>query len=79
MDLTLIQKEEVCGICYKLFRATFFHNYYVIIAQTKKEFFCESFSANKDDAKQLFSEIAQSATEPFTISDILSDYTKQKA
>lgn len=79
MDITFIKKEEVCGICYKLFRATFFHNYYVIIAQTKKDFFCGSFSASKDNANQLFSEIAQSATDPFTIGDILSDYAKQNS
>lgn len=78
MDLTLIKKVEVMGIGYKLFRATFYKGYFVIIAQTKKDFFCGSFASSKSEAERFFTEICESATEPYCLADIISDFEKQK-
>ena len=79
MDLTLINKVENGEFCYKLFRSTFYKGYYVIIAQTKKEFYCGSFVSSKDGAEKLFLDICETATEPYCIADILSDFQKQMA
>ena len=78
MDFTLLQKIENCGICYKFMKATFYYGYYAIIAQTKKEFYCSSFASNREDAQALFCEIAESATEPYCIADIIRDFEKQR-
>ncbi len=79
MDLTLIEKSEADGICYKLFRATFYKGYFVIIVQSKRDFYCGSFSATLDEAHELFNEISTSFTEPYCVRDILCDFEKQKA
>ena len=77
MDFTLVERIEVFGMRYKLLRSNFCRGYFLIIIQSKNDFYCESFSSNKDDALDLFYEIASSATEPYTLHDILSDYTKK--
>lgn len=78
MDFTLLRKTEADGICYKLLRTNFYRGYYVIIAQSKNDFYCGSFKASKAEALKLFDEISESVTEPFSLADILSDYTRQK-
>ncbi len=78
MDFTLIEKREVNGICYKLLKTNFFRNYYIIIAQDKRSFYCGSICAIKEEAHKLFSEIVDSNTEIYCIADILSDFSKQK-
>ena len=78
MDFSLIEKREVGEICYKLLKANFYRNYYVIIAQDKKEFYCGSINANVDEAKSLFEEIVLSHTNIYCIADILCDFNKQK-
>ncbi|MGM9632676.1 MAG: hypothetical protein ACI3XL_06270 [Eubacteriales bacterium] len=77
MDFELIEKKEVRGICYKLLRTNFYRNYFVIIAQTRSDFYCSSFYAPRERAEVLFDEIADSATEPYTIADILQDFAKE--
>lgn len=78
MDFTLMEKREENGICYKLLKTNFYRNYYVIIAQDKREFSCGSICASKEEALELFCEIANSNTDIYCISDILSDFSKQK-
>lgn len=78
MDFSLIEKCEVGGACYKLLRANFYRNYYVIIAQNKREFYCGSICANIEEASLLFNQIAESNTDIYCVADILSDFTKQK-
>lgn len=78
MDFTLIEKIEVGGICYKLLRTNFYRNYYVIIAQGKREFYCGSIYAKGDEAHAIFEEIANSCTDIYTIRDILRDFDRQK-
>ena len=76
MDLTLIKKINCGEICYKLSRATFYKGYYVIIAQTRKDFYCGSFKSSKENAEKLFDEICETLTEPYCLCDILSDFEK---
>ena len=78
MDFSLIEKKENGGICYKLLKTNFYRNYYVIIAQDKKEFYCGSFCAAREEAYEIFSEIAESNTDIVCIADILCDFAKQK-
>ena len=78
MDFTLIEKRELAGICYKLLKTNFYRNYYVIIAQNKREFYCGSIQAEREDAYELFLQIAQSNTDIYCVTDILSDFAKQK-
>lgn len=77
MDLTLLQKAERGGICYKLFKANFHYDHYVILAQTKDDFYCGSFSSTADRAREIFFEISESETDVFCIADILSDLEKE--
>lgn len=77
MDLTLIKKVEIDGICYKLLRVIFYKGYFAIIVQNKREFCCTSFSATLSQAEELFDEISASTTEPYCIRDIISDFEKQ--
>ncbi len=77
MDFELVEKREAEGICYKLLRTNFYHNYFVLIAQTKKEFYCSSFYASRERAEELFDEISCSLTEPYTIADILQDFARE--
>lgn len=79
MDFSLIDKRENAGICYKLLKTNFYRNYYVIIAQNKRDFYCGSICASVEEATLLFNEIAESGTNIYTIADILSDFSKQKA
>ena len=79
MDFTLIRKIETDDACYKLLRTNFYRGYYVIIAQSKDDFYCGSLRASKTEAERLFAEIYQSATEPYSLADILNDFAKQKA
>ncbi len=79
MDFTQIKKMEISGVCYKLLKANFYRNYYVIIAQDKREFYCGSICASIEEASELFDEIALGNTNIYCISDILSDFNKQKA
>lgn len=78
MDLTLLKKKENGEICYKLFKANFHYDCYVMLAETKNEFYCGSFKSSAEQAKQLLNEIAESETEVYCISDILTDFQKQK-
>ena len=78
MDFSLIEKREMGGVCYKLLKAVFYRNYYVIIAQDKKDFYCSSIKADREEAYVLFDEIATSNTNIYCISDILCDFAKQK-
>lgn len=78
MDMTLLEKNERGGICYKLFKANFHYDCYVILAQDSNEFYCGSFNGTFDEASTLFSEICESVTDVFCIADILSDLQKQK-
>ena len=78
MDFTLIEKREVGDICYKLLRTNFYRDHYVIIAQDKREFYCGSIKASRSEAISLFNEIANSHTDIYSISDILTDYQRQK-
>lgn len=78
MDFTLIEKHERNGICYKLLKTNFYRNYYIIIAQNKRSFYCGSICAMKEQAHELFEEIVYSNTEIYCIADILSDFSKQK-
>ena len=77
MDFTLVERTEVDGICYKLLKANFYRNHYVIIVQNKSDFCCGSIQAAKCEVHKLFREIAVSKTEPHTLSDILNDLQKQ--
>lgn len=77
MDFTLIEKREECGICYKLLRANFYRNYYVIIAQDKREFYCGSICATRSEAEEIFENIVKSHTEIYCLADILNDFQKQ--
>lgn len=79
MDFTLIDKIENEGVCYKLLKTNFYRNYYVIIAQNKREFYCGSICGGRNDAEELFYQIAQSNTDIYCIADILDDFAKQKA
>lgn len=78
MDLTLIEQREQGEHCYKLMRATFYRSHYVIIAQSKREFSCASFTASHNEALQLFRNVAESETEPYTLPDIVSDAQKSE-
>ena len=78
MDFTVIEKCEMGSTCYKLLKANFYRNYYIIIAQDKREFYCGSLYANREEAISLFNEIAQSNTDIYCVADILSDFAKQK-
>ena len=77
MDFTIVKKMQVGGHVYKLLRANFYRNHYLIIAQSKREFACGSVCASIDAAEELFSQIAQSETEPYTLMDILRDFEMQ--
>ena len=79
MDFTFIEKIESEGICYKLLKANFYRNYYVIIAQDKTDFACGSIFANLKEARTFLSRIANSNTDIYCLMDILSDFAKQKA
>ncbi len=80
MDFTLIQKIEVHGMRYKLLRSNFCRGYYVIIIESKDDFCCESFASNdKENALDLFYEIAASATEPCSLRGIIMDNEKNLA
>ena len=78
MDFTLIEKCEVGDICYKLLKANFYRNYYVIIAQDKRNFSCGSICATREEADEFFYEIAGTNTDIYSLMDILSDFAKQK-
>lgn len=78
MDFTVIKKFEIDGVCYKLLKTNFYRNYYVIIAQDRREFYCGSIYAKRDEAELLFDEISQSGTNIYCVADILSDFSKQK-
>ena len=78
MDFTLIKRTEQDDICYKLLRANFYRDYFVIIVQNKNDFYCGSFRCNKLGAEELFEEIVKSNTEPHTLHDILHDFQAQK-
>ena len=78
MDFTLIEKIEKNGICYKLLKTNFYRNYYVIIAQDKREFYCGSICAGKKEACELFEEIANSCTDIYCVRDILCEFDRQK-
>ena len=78
MDFTLIERTEVGDICYKLLKTNFYRNYFVIVAQTKKDFYCGSFCSSLDAARKIFFEIADSRTDPYCIADILRDFEMQK-
>ena len=78
MDFTLIERTEVGDICYKLLKTNFYRNYFVIVAPTKKDFYCGSFSSSPEEARELFFEIADSHTDPYCIADILHDFKIQK-
>ena len=78
MDFTLIEKIDGERLCYKLLKANFYRDYYVIIAQDKNDFACGSFSATREGALFFFKELAESETEPHTLNDILGDYQKQR-
>lgn len=77
MDFTLVERIEIYGMRYKLLRSNFCRGYYVIIIQSKNEFSCESFASTKEDALDLYYEIAASATDPNSLRDIICDYEKQ--
>ena len=78
MDFTLIKRTCENEFCYKLLKSNFYRNHYVIIAQSKTDFSCGSIKAKKETAIALFDEIAQGLTEPHTLSDILSDFNKER-
>ena len=78
MDFTLISKKENRGICYKLLKANFYRNYYVIIAQSRDDFSCGSFHRPFDEAIVVFDEICDSSTEPYTLMGILQDIDNQR-
>ena len=78
MDFSLIEKRDEDGICYKLLKAVFYRDYYVIIAQDKKNFYCGSIHATRTDAYELFSEIASTSTDVNCVADILIDFNKEK-
>ena len=77
MDFSLVLKREDSGRCYKLLRSNFYRGYFVIIAQDKSDFACGSFRGSVDYAIEIFSEIAQSMTDPSTLSCILYDLERQ--
>ena len=76
MDFSLIEKMENDGACYKLLKANFYRDHYVIIVQTKNDFCCGSIRCPRSEILGLFQEIAQSNTDPNTLCDILSDCQK---
>lgn len=78
MDFNLVKKVELCGICYKLLKANFYRDYYVIIVQTRHDFYCGSFKASRSGALEFFDEVSKSRTEPYVLSDILRDIERQK-
>ena len=78
MDFTIVNKIEREMFCYKLLRANFYRDHYVIIAQSKSDFACGSFCATRESALFFFRELAESDTEPHTLNDILCDYQKQR-
>ena len=78
MDFTLIEKREENGICYKLLKAIFYRDYYVIVAQDKRDFCCGSIKGTREEASKFFGEIADSRTDIYCIADILNDFSKQK-
>lgn len=79
MDLTLIEQEEHGAYCYKLLRATFYRDHYVIIAQGKRDFACASFCSKQARALEFFRTVAETETEPYTLSDIVSDLQKSES
>ena len=78
MDFSLIEKREEDGVCYKLLKTMFYRDYFVIIAQDKKNFYCGSVHATFEEAYELFSEIASTNTDVGCIADILLDFSKEK-
>lgn len=78
MDFTLIERIDNVGICYKLLKTNFYRNCFVIIAQSKTDFYCASIKTDRTSAKELFESVAESATEPYTLCDILRDFEMQK-
>lgn len=79
MDFTLIEKIDADGVCYKLLKANFYRNHFLIIAQNKDDFYCGSIRMARCEVLELFKEITESKTEPHTLCDILSDCQKQRA
>ena len=78
MDFNLIERIDGERFCYKLLKATFYRDYYVVIAQNKHDFACGSFCSTREDALFFFREIAKSETDPFTLNDIIGDYQKER-
>ena len=78
MDFALIERIDNGEICYKLLKTNFYRNCFVIIAQSKTDFYCGSIKADRKSARALFENIAESATEPHTLCDILRDFELQK-
>lgn len=78
MDFNLVKRTELDGVCYKLLKANFYRDYYVIIVQTKRDFYCGSFKATREGALDFFEEIYKSRTEPYVLADILRDIERQK-
>lgn len=79
MDFDFIEKRQVNGISYKLYRATFCRGYFVISAQSKNEFSCGSICSSAEGAKHLLDEIASSETEVHTLVDLLRDFQMSEA
>lgn len=77
MDFTLLSKKQNGEYTYKLFRTNFYTGYYLILAQSKDDFYCASICACAQRANELFLQIAESETPPFSLSDILHDFSKQ--
>ena len=76
MDFTLIEKIDREKACYKLLKANFYRDYYVIIAQDKTDLSCASIRSTREDAISLLREIAESDTEVYTLMDILCDFNR---
>ena len=79
MDFTLIEKVVQEEYTYKLFRSNFYTGHFLVLAQSKDMMYCASICTSQDRATELFSQIAQSETPPFTLADILHDFSKQIA
>ena len=77
MDFEIIDRIENGENCYKLLRALFYREHYVIIAQNKTDFCCGSIRAGATEAHRLFCEIASTETPPFCLADILCDFDRQ--
>ena len=76
MEFSLIDKREVGGISYKLLKSNFHREGFAIVVQSKNDFACGSV-CGVDNANTLFKEISPSATEPYTLLDILCDFQEQ--